>query len=141
MRFWDTSAVVPLCLIEPETPRVRALIDRDPALVVWWGTRTECVSALSRRQREGRLGVTAIEGARAALAALAGEWTEVVPSETVRDRTERLLAVHNLRAADGFQLAAALLWARGRTAAHELVALDERLREAARREGFRILPE
>lgn len=141
MRFWDTSAVVPLCLIEPETPRVRLLIERDPALVVWWGTRTECVSALARHQREGRLGVIAIEGARAALAALAAEWTEVVAGEAVRDRAERLLAVHNLRAADGFQLAAALLWARGRTAAYEFVSFDERLREAARREGFRILPE
>lgn len=141
MRFWDTSSVVPLCLVEPETPRVRALIDRDPALVVWWGTRTECVSALARRAREKRLGMAQVERARAALASLAAEWTEVLPGETVRDRAERLLTVHDLRAADACQLAAALLWARGQTATRDFVAFDERLREAARREGFRLLPE
>jgi hypothetical protein len=37
-------------------------------------------------------------------------------------------------------LAAALVWAGGRPARHGLVCLDERLREAAAREGFAILP-
>lgn len=141
MRFWDTSAVVPLCLLEPETSRVRALAEADPALVVWWGTRTECVSAVVRRQREGRLGPTVAERARRALLALAAEWSEVLPSELVRNRTERLLGVHNLRAADAFQLAAALLWSRGETSTRAVVSLDDRLREAAHREGFRVLPE
>ena len=40
MRFWDTSAVVPLIVAEPETAAVRRLTVSDPALVVWWGTRT-----------------------------------------------------------------------------------------------------
>jgi predicted nucleic acid-binding protein len=52
-----------------------------------------------------------------------------------------LLAVHALRAADAFQLAAALLWSRGDTGAHTVVSFDERLREAGRREGFQVLPE
>jgi hypothetical protein len=66
----------------------------------------------------------------------------VVPlCERLRDRSERLLGVHSLRAADAFQLAAALVWSRGQTPAHAIVSLDERLRLAAAREGFRILPE
>jgi hypothetical protein len=65
---------------------------------------------------------------------------EVLPSEILRRRSERLLAVHALRATDAFQLAAALPWSRGEPAARAFVSLDERLREAARREGFRILP-
>jgi len=64
----------------------------------------------------------------------------VLPSESLRQRSERLLSVHALRAADAFQLAAALLWARGDTARHALVTLDERLRDAAGREGFRLEP-
>ena len=68
-------------------------------------------------------------------------WSEVLPSEAVRERGERLLSVHPLRAADAFQLAAALVWSRGATTAHALVSFNERLREAAGREGFQLLPE
>ena len=45
-----------------------------------------------------------------------------------------------LRAADAFQLAAALLWSRGETHDHEFLSFDEHLRDAAAREGFAILP-
>ncbi|MBI3456110.1 MAG: hypothetical protein HY002_10030 [Candidatus Rokubacteria bacterium] len=38
------------------------------------------------------------------------------------------------------QLAAALLWVRGHAAQDGFVCLDQRLREAARREGFAVLP-
>jgi hypothetical protein len=47
----------------------------------------------------------------------------------------RLLRVHPLRAAGALQLAAALEWA-GAPPDGELVTFDERLREAAVREGF-----
>jgi len=141
VKFWDTSAVVPLCVMEPATAQVRALADADPALVVWWATRTECVSAVARRRRDHRLSAAVEQRARRVLVALAAEWTEVLPSEPLRQRSERLLAVHPLRAADAFQLAAALLWSRGQTASHAVVSFDDRLREAARREGFDVLPE
>lgn len=140
MRFWDTSAVIPLCVLEPATPRARHIAEADPSLVVWWATRTECVSAVARRHRDGHLNVSAEQRARRVLAALAAAWSEVLPSEPLRFRSERLLAVHPLRAADAFQLAAALLWSRGDTATHTLVSFDDRLREAARREGFEVLP-
>ncbi len=141
MKFWDTSAVVPLCVIEPATPRVRHLAEADPSLVVWWVTRTECISALARRRRDGHLSAQAEQHARRALATLAAEWSEVLPSEPLRLRSERLLAVHPLRAADALQLAAALLWSRGDTATHSVVSFDDRLRDAARREGFLVVPE
>jgi len=72
--------------------------------------------------------------------ALSREWSEVLPGEGLRGRAERLLAVHSLQAADAFQLAAALVWSRGETRLHALVSLDDRLREAAGREGFQVLP-
>lgn len=141
MKFWDTSAVVPLCLDEPASARVRPFAVSDADFVVWWSTRTECLSALSRRRREGQIRPSTDERARHVLRELAGVWTEVLPSEAVRQRSERLLNVHALRAADAFQLAAALLWSRGRTTGREFVSLDDRLRDAAAREGFRIVPE
>jgi predicted nucleic acid-binding protein len=71
---------------------------------------------------------------------LALAWTEVQPSELLRTTAERLLAVHGLRAADAFQLAAALHWCQRQTTNKELVSFDTRLRDAAYKEGFTILP-
>lgn len=140
MRFWDTSAVVPLCLDEPLTATARGLAREDPALVVWWTTRTEALSAITRRRREGLLTGTQVAAIVRRLDLLSHSWSEVSPSDVLRERAERLLAVHPLRAADAFQLAAALLWARERPREHDVVVLDERLRDAAATEGFRILP-
>ena len=87
MRFWDTSALVPLCVSEPASRAIRRLATADPSLVV------------------------------------------------------ALLGVHPLRAADAFQLAAALIWSRGETSSHAVVSYDERLRAAASGEGFAVLPD
>ncbi len=141
MRFWDTSAVVPLCVAEPMTQSVRRLAEEDGSLVVWWATHTECLSALARRRRDGDLTAVAERRARDVLTVLTASWSEILPSEVLRSRTERLLSVHALRAADAFQLASALLWSQGETLDQAFVSFDERLREAASREGFRILPD
>lgn len=66
--------------------------------------------------------------------------TEVQPSNMVRQRAERLLMVHSLKAADSLQLAAALTWAEEVPKGLHLVCLDQNLREAALKEGFSLLP-
>jgi hypothetical protein len=58
----------------------------------------------------------------------------------VREQAGRVLRLHPLRVADALQLAAALVWCQGDPIHHDFVCLDQRLREAARREGFHILP-
>jgi predicted nucleic acid-binding protein len=63
----------------------------------------------------------------------------VPPTEEVRRRASRLLAVHALRAGDALQLGAALVFA-AEVQGVGFVCLDDRLREAASKEGFRILP-
>lgn len=93
-----------------------------------------------RQVREGGLGVTGERQARYVLDALAKSWLEIQPTETLRGIAERLLAVHPLRAADAFQLAAALQWCQRQTAQMQLVSFDGRLREAAYKEGFTLLP-
>jgi len=140
VKFWDTSAVVPLLVAEPETARVRRLADDDPVIVTWWATRTECVSALARLRREHAISADAEIRTRRLLAELAAEWAEISAGTRVRDRAERLLSFHALRAGDAFQLAAALTWARGEPAGRAFVSFDDRLRSAAAREGFDILP-
>jgi hypothetical protein len=64
----------------------------------------------------------------------------ILPSEALRNRADRLLGVHPLRAADAFQLASLLTAAEDQPTELPLVTLDERLAEAARREGFSVLP-
>lgn len=140
MRFWDASGVVPLCVMEPSSQRVKEILEDDHVMVVWWTTRMECISALVRLNRERLLTATAEGQARTVLMQLAESWAEVQPTQGVRDVTERLLAVHTLRTADALQLAAALIWAGGNPRGHDLVCLDRGLRAAARKEGFTLLP-
>ncbi len=141
MKFWDSSAIIPLCFKEQMSEAINRLIKSDEDIVVWWATRVECLSALSRRRREGALDNSSELKAKAVLSALSEEWSEVQPSETVRQRAERLLAVHPLRAADAFQLAAALIWTQDNPQGLEIVCLDQNLREAGHKEGFTVLPE
>lgn len=137
MRFWDTSAVVPLIIDQPASTGVRMLMEDDPDMVVWWGTSVECWSALARLRREDRLTGKEEESVHALLDVLRAHWAEILPSENVQRRAGRLLRFHPLRAADALQLAAALEWA-GVTPSGELVTFDERLKEAARLEGFNV---
>jgi uncharacterized protein len=140
VRFWDASAIVPLLFSERRSREIGELLRADPEIVVWWGTRLECVSALRRREREGAIDSAGARQAMALLDALTTAWSEVLPSEVVRAEAERALAVHPLRSADALQLGAAITWRRAPTQRAEIVCLDERLHEAASREGFELLP-
>ena len=141
MKFWDSSGIIPLCLKEQASQVVKNLAKTDEDLVVWWMTRVECISAMAGRSREGILAIHAERQARAALSALAGEWSEIQPTDLVRHRAERLLMVHSLRAGDALQLAAALIWTEEATSGAEFVCLDQNMREAAMKEGFTVLPQ
>jgi predicted nucleic acid-binding protein len=139
MRFWDASAITPLLVQEPSSSLADDLL-RDEAMVVWWGTRIECASAIRRRERDGGFEPAAAREAIGLLDLLSQAWSEVAPSEVVRASAERALAVHPLRAADALQLAAALTWRREPTRRADFVCLDDRLREAASREGLLVMP-
>ena len=140
MRFWDSSAVIPLCVGDPSTPMVRRLAREDEAIATWWGTVVECCSAFARRLRQGNLDAADANMARQVLESLTEGWSEVTPGREVRDQAVRLLGLHPLRAADALQLAAALVWADRRPVGRHFVCLDTRLRDAARAEGFTVLP-
>ncbi len=108
-------------------------------MLVWWATQVECTSAIARLEREDRLSQKSTMRALERLDALAGGWNEVQPMERVRRMSRRLLRVHNLRAADSLQLAAALLGCEDNPTTLEIVCLDDRLIAAAEREGFPIV--
>jgi predicted nucleic acid-binding protein len=139
VRFWDASALVPLLVAEPSTRRLQALIAKDSAMLVWWGSEVECVSALARLERDGALGPQAITLSLKRLGRLAAGWHEIDPSDAIREAAVRFLRVHPLRAADALQLAAAFLAAERRPASLEMVTLDDRLANAAGKEGFVVV--
>lgn len=139
MRFWDSSAIVPLLVPQPATKSVEALLNADPTMLVWWGTSVECVSALARLERERSLSPDDVGMAQRRLHALAQGWHEIQPHVKVRANAERLLRVHPLRAADALQLAAALEVADTTATSVELVCLDRRLAEAAAREALSVI--
>lgn len=139
MRFWDSSALVPLLVVEPTSQAMVTEYVRDPEQITWWATAIECVSALARVEREGHLAPPDVADAIGRLEALERAWAEVQPTDRLRDLAVRLLRVHALRAADALQLAAALVAAEGHPGSLTLVSLDERLALAAEREGFRVV--
>jgi predicted nucleic acid-binding protein len=139
VKFWDASAIVPLLVAEPAAAAVRELLERDPIMLVWWGTPVECASALARREREGVLPARGAATALERLRIVESGWQEILPTDGVRAMALRLLRVHPLRAADSLQLGAAIVAAEHDPAGLEFVSLDERLSEAASREGFPLV--
>jgi predicted nucleic acid-binding protein len=139
MNFWDSSALLPLLVEEPTSKRVLAFYQEQPEIVAAWSATVECISALARLEREGRLEYKAITQATRQLQELQEAWHEVQPIESVRQLACRLLRVHPLRAADSVQLASVLIAAGSHAGEWGFVCLDARLCEAAEREGFRVL--
>jgi predicted nucleic acid-binding protein len=139
MRFWDSSAIVPLLVREPSSPRSKALLREDPVVLAWWAAEVECTSALARLERDQSLSRKASVSAYQRLAAFRDAWNEVQPTAGLKETATRLLRVHVLRAADALQLAAAILAAEGRPSTLGFVCFDECLASAARKEGFEVV--
>jgi predicted nucleic acid-binding protein len=138
VRFWDSSALVPLLVSEAATPAVTIEYERDPDVVAWWATDIECASALARLERDGALDGAAMSDALHRLDLLAAAWQEIQPVPSVRRVAMRLLRVHPLRAADALQLGAAVVASENEPSTMPLVTLDDRLAQAAEREGFPV---
>ena len=139
MKYWDSSALVALLVDEPQSAERRETIRRDPVIVTWWGSRIECASAVNRLERERRFEAGGFDRAMNQLDLLATAWLEIEPLEQLRKRAIRLLRLHPLRAADALQLAAALTAADEDPQRLDLVCSDDRLSQAAHREGFAVL--
>lgn len=140
MRYWDASALVPLFVTEPDSRRVREWLSEDDGIVTWVWTRTEIVSAIERRAREGVLPRPERRQVLERFNALAVSWDEVTDVLAVRSLADLLLARHSLRAADAGQLGAALLIRNQFGGALPFVCLDERLSAAAELEGLQVIP-
>jgi len=138
VKFWDSSALVPLLVEEARSAACRQLYRSSPSVSVWVLTRTEILSALHRRTRAEQLTSKDLKRAVHRLELLQKRWREVDCVVEVRDRAERLVASHPLHAADSLQLGAALVLAQDRPRGRFFVTADRILAEAAEREGFSV---
>ena len=133
--FWDTSALVPLCVRQSTTANAIALY-RTHGAVVWWTTPVEIASALARLVRMKRINATDCAKARKLADVLSDSWSVIQPTDVVRAKALRLVDQHDLRAADSLQLAASLEWCEDVPKGRIFLTADERLREAALQVGF-----
>jgi len=139
LAFWDSSALVPLCVRQSLTPRVVALY-KIYDVVVWWGTPVEIASALARLLRMKQLDASEWTAARKLGRRLANSWSVIQPSNALRAKSIQLVDSYDLRAADALQLAAALEWCEDFPQGRVFLTTDQKLREAALLSGFDAKP-
>jgi predicted nucleic acid-binding protein len=141
MRFWDSSAIVPLLVLEKETEQCIRAFQSDPEIMVWTMSKVEVFSALCRRFREGGLREIDFDSAKKRMNDFFDTAFEIISLTKVKDRALRLLQVHQLRAADAMQLASVLVTTKEDPSRMQIMSFDNRLTLAARREGFTINPD
>jgi predicted nucleic acid-binding protein len=134
--FWDSSSLVPLCVIQSSTPVVNQL-NKKYEMVVWWATPVEVRSAFTRLIRMRDLTPNGQIQAQIALDGFRSKWSEIQPARQVRAEAERFLDRFPLRAADALQLAAAFVWTSGRPLNRPFISGDLQLLDAAGQLGFK----
>jgi len=139
--FWDSSALITLLAAQPGASELEKIARDAPSMVLWWGTRVELASGACRLRRSGNLDERKQHDLFGMIERVTSDADQIEPTEQVRAASIRVLRVHSLRAADALQLAAALAWTDHSPSGAPFVCLDKRLREAAEREGFTVLPE
>ena len=136
--FWDASALVPLCVREAATRHAQTQFRRFQP-VVWWGSLVEIHSAICRLHREKEITDSGKAGALARLQLLSRSWGEILPTDEIRELAMEALDKYFLRAADSFQIAAALIWCEERSSRRSFVCADQRLAKAAGAAGFSVI--
>jgi len=133
--FWDTSALIPLCVHQGLTPRAIALY-KAYEVVVWWATPVEIASALARLVRMSQLDTGDWTQARRLASNLADTWSVVQPSNIIKAKAVQFVENYDVRAADALQLAAAMEWCEDTPQGRIFLAADQKLRDAAILSGF-----
>ena len=141
MRFWDSSALLPLLVKEAASETVARAYRDDRVIVVAWTTAIECVSACVRKHRANELSRSHLAGILDRLRDLRADWIVAEPTSELATDAERIVARHGLRAADAIQLASAIATGARHGPPGDVVCLDRRLAHAATSEGFRIIPD
>lgn len=137
MWYFDASALAKRYVREKGTVKVRRLLSSDRGATSRYSA-VEIASALARRTREGALSETERDRALAALGEDMAAFLIVELSNDITTRAQALLRRHVLRAGDAVQLASCLQLREELDDDVGLVAFDDRLVAAARKERVRL---
>ncbi len=136
--YFDTSALVKLCVLETGTPLAVALWEGADALLTSRIADTEVRAVLAAAERIGRIDAAPAAKARERWDELWPGLTKVEVRPELTEAAGALADRRPLRAADAIHLASALLV---READPLFAAWDRRLADAARAEGLTVLPQ
>ena len=135
MRFWDTSAIVPLVTKEEQTPRMQQVIAADGNVAVSFITPVELTSTIWRRGRRW-YDQPSFRRSLFKIAEIEANWMMIDEHEPIIKSARQLITKYVLRSGDAIQLAAALLLAGDHPEDLPFISLDQDLARAARDEGF-----
>jgi predicted nucleic acid-binding protein len=140
MRFWDSSALIPLLIQEVSSEQMRHLLASDHRILAATITPIEIQSSLWRRRHHQEMDADQHTAAEEVFANLSESWSEIEDTPAVRHMALQLITRHVLRAADALQLAAAVVACGNDPRSLPFVTLDRDLATAAEAEGFPVLP-
>ena len=138
--YAESSAVLAWLLDEAPAPEIRQLLIAAEAVVSSDLTLIECDRVLLRAAALGELTEAEAADRRAHLAAAASHWHVLRIGPEIVERARHPFPGEPIRTPDAIHLAS-LLVARSALAGLELLSLDDRIRNAARRLGVRVRPQ
>lgn len=96
--FWDSSALVPLCVRQNTSQSFRRLWRESGRVTIWSGSTVEIRSALTRLNRESIIEAKGLAQAVNRLEIMRHQWREIVDGEKLRMLAEDLPDAYGLRA-------------------------------------------
>lgn len=138
MAFFDTSALVPLCVNETTSTSAGRVWKQYNERIVWCETPVELDSAIARLFREKELDDIELKKAKKRLKDLELNWRIIEHDGRIIELARTFPYRYSLKAADSLQLAAALVWCKEFPKGKDFVSADVRLSGAAQSLGFTV---
>lgn len=137
--YAESSAVLAWLFGEPAGSRVREILATAETVIASDLTLIECDRVLIRAVTVGHVAEADAAERRAHLSASAARWHVLRIGPEIVDRARQPFPAEPLRTLDAIHLASALA-ARSAIPGLEILSLDDRIRNSARRLGFRLQP-
>jgi predicted nucleic acid-binding protein len=135
--FWDTSALIPLCVHQKQS-KLASKLFAGYGIAVWWATPLEIISGLTRLARMKEITRDQFLVGKQREESLAQVWDIVSPSRSILIHARLLVGSYPLRAADALQMAAALGYFENSPKGKVFITADQRLADAADKGGFSV---
>lgn len=138
MPFFDTSALVPLCVNESTSSAAGRIWKSSSGQIIWCETPVELESAIARLLRTNRLDMVEFNRAKKRLGNLETKWEVIEHDHRIIQLARTFPLQYGLKAADSLQLAAALVWCNEHPKNRDFVSADAGLLKAAGSAGFTV---